>query len=124
MKKRKSKNNTNANSKTVRRKTHLGSKVSNYNVKKGNKNRLLWSAIRGGGSLNSWPDNFPVYEKKKGNDEKLTNAVAKRGTVKQKKIEHTKRIAEKGRINSSSNESLEADNEKNKKRRIQKSFLS
>ena len=59
--------------------------------------KLLLKTIRGGG--NTWPNNFPAFNKKKERGNNLTLASAKRGISKQSKLQNTKEIVQSGRSN-------------------------
>ena len=59
--------------------------------------KLLLKTIRGGG--NTWPNNFPAFDKKKERENNLTLASARRGISKQDKLQNTKEIVQSGRAN-------------------------
>ena len=78
---------------------HIGNnelKTYGKNRKAVNK-KLLLKTIRGGG--NTWPNNFPAFNKKKEKGNTLTLASAKRGISKQSKLQNTKEIVQSGRAN-------------------------
>ena len=78
---------------------HIGNnglKTYGKNRKTVNK-KLLLKTIRGGG--NTWPNNFPAFNKKKEKGNNLTLASAKRGISKQSKLQNTKEIVQSGRAN-------------------------
>ena len=78
---------------------HIGNnelKTYGKNRKAVNK-KLLLKTIRGGS--NTWPNNFPAFNKKKERENNLTLASARRGISKQGKLQNTKEIVQSGRAN-------------------------
>ena len=60
--------------------------------------RLLLKTVRGGGD-NTWPNNFPTFNKKKDRVNGPTLASAKRGISKRDKLQNTKEAVQLGRAN-------------------------
>ena len=78
---------------------HIGNnEMKTYGKKRKAVNKkLLLKTIRGGG--NTWPNNFPAFDKKKERENNLTLASARRGISKQDKLQNTKEIVQSGRAN-------------------------
>ena len=94
---------------------NLGASKFNKKLKKGTKNYLLQRALRGGGSLNTWPNNPPVFDKKRQKGKKSIIPAVKLNVYNQKKIDkNKKKYMKEKKINAF--DEIKENNEKIKKR--------